>query len=223
MDAVFLYNEDLENKVAKIKRLLHLSMNGVVSESMSSLGYKLNYGVQLPRIKELAGELEADFPLAQRLWFSDCREMMILATLLCPIGSLTETEVLKWVERCHNMEMVEQLSINLLSKWNGANTLCVNLLADENEYAKALAYVLSSILSRRGVLSEETLGACRKAMTVDVYSSSHAVYSSVARLVRVWAEEGERAFVESFLQGVETASGYGAAWVKDNVSTVLMY
>ena len=51
---------DLHEQLKEIKTQLRLSMNGAVSQSMREKGlvYKLNFGVELPRIKAIAGEYE---------------------------------------------------------------------------------------------------------------------------------------------------------------------
>lgn len=222
MEAMFRYDETVENQINKVKKMLHLSMNGVVSEKMSSLDYSLNYGVLLPRIKELASELDKSFPLAQRLWFSNCREMMIMATIVCPLESMNEKEALKWVERCHNMELVEQLCLNLFRKVNFSASLVGELLAQDAPFFKATAYVLAAFLLRGGALSAETIRLCEEAINVDVYSNEYVVYSSVARYLRIVAEsEPER--VAAILAGLDESKGVGIAWVKENVRTVLMY
>ena len=46
---------DIKEQLKDIKTQLRLSMNGVVSQSMreKGLNYKLNFGVELPRIKSI--------------------------------------------------------------------------------------------------------------------------------------------------------------------------
>ena len=55
-------------------------MNGAVSQSMREKGlvYKLNFGVELPRIKAIAATHEKNHALAQALWKEDIRECKIL-------------------------------------------------------------------------------------------------------------------------------------------------
>ena len=72
---------DLHEQLKDIKTQLRLSMNGAVSQSMREKGlvYKLNFGVELPRIKGIAAAYEKDHALAQALWKEDIRECKILA------------------------------------------------------------------------------------------------------------------------------------------------
>ena len=61
---------DLHEQLKEIKTQLRLSMNGVASQSMreKGLNYKLNFGVELPRIKAIAAQFEQEHLLAQALW-----------------------------------------------------------------------------------------------------------------------------------------------------------
>ena len=103
------YNESIENKIIAIKRQLHLTMNGVVSDSMKEKGlrYKLNYGVSLPVLKQLAGTYEKDDVLAQHLWNLPIRETKILAILLYPAEKLTLPQIDKWFVECHSVELID--------------------------------------------------------------------------------------------------------------------
>lgn len=80
---------ELKEQLKEIKTQLRLSMNGVASQSMREKGlvYKLNFGVELPRIKQIAAMFEKDHALAQALWKENVRESKILAGLLQPLES----------------------------------------------------------------------------------------------------------------------------------------
>ena len=51
--------EEVEQKLRNIKQGFRLNMNGVVSKSMRDKGseYKINWGVTLPHLKEMALEI----------------------------------------------------------------------------------------------------------------------------------------------------------------------
>ena len=82
-------NETLHLQLKDIKTQLRLSMNGAASQSMREKGlvYKLNFGVELPRIKDIAARYGKDHRLAQALWKEDIRECKILAGMLQPVES----------------------------------------------------------------------------------------------------------------------------------------
>ena len=60
---------DIKEQLKDIKTQLRLSMNGAVSQSMREKGlvYKLNFGVEIPRIKMIAEGYEKNHDLAQAL------------------------------------------------------------------------------------------------------------------------------------------------------------
>ena len=49
-------SEELQQTIKEIKKQLRLSMNGVVStlQRRQGLDYKINFGVEIPRLKEIA-------------------------------------------------------------------------------------------------------------------------------------------------------------------------
>lgn len=51
----YIANPDLDLQITEIRRKIRLSMNGIISDQMSQNGifYKKNYGVDIPRIKEI--------------------------------------------------------------------------------------------------------------------------------------------------------------------------
>src|SRR3712207_8951673 len=86
---------DIKEQLKEIKTQLRLSMNGAVSQSMREKGltYKLNFGVELPRIKAIAAGYEKSHDLAQALWKEDIRECKILAGMLQPIDTLDRKSI----------------------------------------------------------------------------------------------------------------------------------
>ena len=68
-------NEKTHQKLMEIKRSFRLLMNGPVSQSMREKGmdYKLNWGVSLPHLQEVAREYGKDRDLAIALWKEDIR------------------------------------------------------------------------------------------------------------------------------------------------------
>lgn len=106
---------DVKEQLKDIKTQLRLSMNGVVSQSMREKGldYKLNFGVELPRIKSIAAAYEKNHDLAQALWKENIRECKILAGLLQPIDTFFPEIADIWVEDIRNIEIAELTCMNL--------------------------------------------------------------------------------------------------------------
>lgn len=89
------------------------------------LDYKVNFGLSVPQIKELARRYQPDKELADTLWKEETRELKILATLLYPADNLAEDAVDTWVRQTPNQEIREQLCINLLQNLSFAPRLAL--------------------------------------------------------------------------------------------------
>ena len=59
--------EDLHEIIKTIKKEFRLSMNGVVStlQRRQGLDYKINFGVEIPRLKDIAAKYQKNKELAQ--------------------------------------------------------------------------------------------------------------------------------------------------------------
>jgi 3-methyladenine DNA glycosylase AlkD len=142
----FLQNAELENTISQIKKKIRLSMNGVVSDKMKKSGivYKQNFGVDIPRLKEIALVFEKNSDLAQRLWALEIRETMILATLLQPLDNFTTEMADEWLKTINQNEMVEQCCMNLFSKLPEAVDLCLNWSQSERLWSRITAFTLGA-------------------------------------------------------------------------------
>ena len=99
---------DIKEQLKDIKTQLRLSMNGAVSQSMREKGllYKLNFGVELPRIKMIAEGYEKNHDLAQALWKENIRECKIMAAMLQPIDTFYPEIADIWVEDIQNLSLI---------------------------------------------------------------------------------------------------------------------
>ena len=68
--------EKIHETVKSIKQSFRLMMNGVASSSMREKGvvYKLNWGVPLTNLQEMATSYGKNYELAIELWKEDIRE-----------------------------------------------------------------------------------------------------------------------------------------------------
>lgn len=93
-------------------------MNGVISQSLREKGlkYRLIFGVELPRLKEIAAGYEPNHELAQALWKEDIRECKILAAYLQPVESFYPEIADIWVEQIHNSELADYVCMALFRR-----------------------------------------------------------------------------------------------------------
>ena len=91
---------DIKEQLKDIKTQLLLSMNCAMSRGIREKGLldKLNFGVELPRIKMIAEGYEKNHDLAQALWKENIRECKIMAAMLQPIDTFYPEIADIWVE-----------------------------------------------------------------------------------------------------------------------------
>ncbi|MDR0333443.1 MAG: DNA alkylation repair protein [Dysgonamonadaceae bacterium] len=108
----------MDEIIRQIRTDLRLSMNGVVSTSMREKGmnYRMNFGVTIPKLRQIAQKYRVDKTLAEALWQEDVRELKILATMLYPTVDFSKEAVKKWVYEIPNQEIREQVCRNLFQE-----------------------------------------------------------------------------------------------------------
>ena len=108
----------MHETVKEIKSKLRLFMNGVLSQSLREKGlkYRLIFGVELPRLKEIASGYEQNHELAQALWKEDIRECKILAGYRQPSNTFDPELADFWMESVHNTELADYLSMILFRR-----------------------------------------------------------------------------------------------------------
>ncbi len=181
-------NEKTHQKLMEIKRSFRLLMNGPVSQSMREKGmdYKLNWGVSLPHLQEVAREYGKDRDLAIALWKEDIRECKILATLIMPANEMPRELVDVWMEQLHSQEMAEMLSFHLLQHLDFAPALAYEWMASDKDLYQLTAYHLLSRLFLRGQEPNERginefLDQAAVALQSDNMGLRHAAANCVTR------------------------------------------
>jgi 3-methyladenine DNA glycosylase AlkD len=113
-----LDNPDTEKNFQQILKLIKLRKSGEVSDLMNQSGirYKINWGVSIIELREIAKQFEPDHLLALKLWNKQWRETMILATLIDDPKQVTEEQIDFWTKTFENTEIAEQASANLWVK-----------------------------------------------------------------------------------------------------------
>ena len=134
----------MEKLLNEIHRRFRLAMNGVVSSSMRAKGmpYKVNFGVSLPQLKQIAALYRPDAELAKRLWSENIRESRLLATFLQPREDFSEEEALRWMRQADTPELADFLCMNLLRYQPYASALALKTIVGEDGYVKRTGYAL---------------------------------------------------------------------------------
>lgn len=189
---------ELNEQLKEIRTQLRLGMNGVVSQSMREKGliYKVNFGVELPRIKSIAANFEKDHQLAQALWKEDIREFKILAGLLQPIESFYHEIADIWIENIHNIEIAEMTAMNLFQYLPYAPAKCFQWIADEREYVQVTGYLtIARLLMKKGDMTERASGEfLDQAITAILSGTYHVRNSAILAIRKFMAHSEQNAF-----------------------------
>lgn len=147
-------------------------MNGIASKAMRDAGmtadYRVNYGVELPRLQSLAADVlhdmlpeetnpeEAQAQLAQQLWKEAVRECRILALFLYPSQRMDIELADVWAESIHTLEIAQIAALNLFSKIPDASTLAFRWIAGEHEMKQLIGFYTVFHVVRDGKLSNRS-------------------------------------------------------------------
>lgn len=144
----------LDEQLRQIKRALRGVMNGPVSASMreKGLNYKVIFGVELPRLQQMASELPHTYELAAALWKENIRECRLLAGMLMPIESMDADLARVWVEQMQFVEEAECTVLHLFSREPWASVCAFEWIAAEGELFQLCGYLLLARLFMKGAV-----------------------------------------------------------------------
>ncbi len=164
-------------------------MDGVVSENMRNSGasYRINWGVSLMHIKDLAKDYEPDFHVALELWKDNVRESKIMALLLMPAEEFTPDIAGVWVDDIKSQEIAEMAATLLFSKVEYAPEMAYKLIAQSDVMHQILGYNILSRLFSEGKIPdarglEELMDQISLALKDDGISVRHAAYNCFLKL-----------------------------------------
>jgi len=146
-----IYNSFLvQSTINDIKSELRLYMNGPLAQSLRERGlkYHLIFGVELPRLKEIASKYEKDHALAQALWKEDIRECRILAGYLQPADTFLPEIADIWLEAMHDTEIIDYTCMNLFRHLPYAKDKAFQWMASETVLTQYAGFRLMAHLLR---------------------------------------------------------------------------
>jgi len=135
-----------------IKKELRAAMNGIVSAKMRAAGmpYKLVFGVELPRLSDIAREFSPDKELAVCLWNENIRECKILATLLLPHEEMTVEQAEIWTDELTTDEMAQILVMNQLAKRPWAMDVALRWILSDHQMRILCGFLIIARRMRMG-------------------------------------------------------------------------
>lgn len=145
-----------QQEILDIKKDLRASMNGILSARMREAGmpYKLVFGVELPRLQDIAADYTPSRQLAQALWNENIRETRILACLLMPAREFTPALASIWGEEIPTAEVAQILATHLMPKAPGACGLAFEWIASDREMLQLCGFLCVARLLQQGAQVE---------------------------------------------------------------------
>lgn len=148
----------MKDTIIHIKKELRANMNGIASEAMGrkSEDYRVNFGVEIPRLHNIAAEFQPSHELAQLLWKESVRECRILATILQPVDSFLPEIADIWVDDIRTLELAQVASLNLFSRLPYASDKMFQWIASEREITQQCGYLTLCHIMRKGEMNERS-------------------------------------------------------------------
>lgn len=170
-------------------------MNGPVSASMRSMGlsYKVNFGVEQPRLREFAEQLPHTYELASALWKEDIRECRILAGMVMPAERFDSQLAEVWVEQMRFPEEAECTVMNLFVHLKDASDKAFEWMASERELNQMCGFLLLARLLMKGArLSERDEQEYLDHTEAALKGSSAAVQTAARKCLMKFMDQGDR-------------------------------
>ena len=114
------------SRMQQVKRRFFAMRNGMLADQMRSRGlsYKVNFGLNIPQIKEIAADLLASgmtsseqLELACRLWENmNTRESRLLAPMIFPADIMPRETARQWLSEAQTTEIADHLCHSLLRR-----------------------------------------------------------------------------------------------------------
>lgn len=185
----------MKDTIIQIKKELRANMNGVASESMGrkSEDYRVNFGVEIPRLHNIAAEFEPSHELAQQLWKESVRECRILATILQPADSFLPEIADIWVDDIRTLELAQMASLNLFSRLPYASAKVFQWIASERELTQQCGYLTLCHLMRKGELSDRSADEFIDQAVAAYAEGSMMLQRTIMRAFAIFAENNPEA------------------------------
>lgn len=117
----------------EIKHLFFTYRNGMMADTLRRFGmpYRTIFGLEIPRIAEIARGLAPSAELADALWADrEVRESRLLAAYLFPVETMTEEKAVALAADARTQEEADMLAFRLFKRLPFAARLLDRLEAD---------------------------------------------------------------------------------------------
>ena len=218
---IFTPNSETDSRITRLIRSFRKQMNGETADQMEKRGihYRLNFGIGLVHLREKAKSLPPDMELAERLWYREIRETMILATLIAPKEQMTFEKGIEWAGLVNNCELVEQASLNIFSKTKAAGRLAENWLENEHTYLNALGFYTLGWMFRFQETDNELLKSGLKFANSANEDGPFCFYRGIAHFIRqmLRVKPETKELCEQLVAGYEKRKSPNFSWLASEI------
>ncbi|MBQ9362056.1 MAG: DNA alkylation repair protein [Bacteroidaceae bacterium] len=181
-----------EQVLSDIKKELRSNMNGVASAAMRQTeDYRVNFGVELPRLHSISSEFEPDHELAQTLWKEHVRECRILATILMPTDGFDEELCDIWAADIHTVEIAQIFALNLVRRLPYASQKAFEWIACDQQMLQVLGYFTMCHVLRMGEMNERSAEELLDQLSCDIHSQQPALQNAAIKTLQIFALQSE--------------------------------
>ena len=198
--------EETREIIRNIKKELRLFMNGVTSAQQRKLGmnYNIIFGVEIPRLKEIATKFPVDVALAKTLWKENIRESKLLAIFLLPEENYAEVAE-EWIGECRYRENADNLAHNILCRLPDATERALKWIDRSEELYSYCGFMTLAHMFRagHGLTAEQEEQFFTVASGILKSPTPHSNANTAMKALTFYCEDDERATRFNTLHGEE--------------------
>ncbi len=219
---------DYQEEFKKLRRKIRINENGSIAELMQNMGikYKLNYGVSVTKLKQLAKPYEGNNEFARFLWQKDIREARLISLMILDTSKLSPEETDTFVKDFVSGEEVEQACMHSFYKLGFALDKIADYSNETGEFAKMTAYVLLARLSQmQAEIKDSEFRKFFDKLILDSRTESVHVKKGISRALRMLARRNDKlkADVMEICKSLESSNNLSSQWIAEDVKTEIEY
>ena len=184
-------SKDITATVSDIKLELRANMNGVASAAMrQTADYRVNFGVELPRLQAIAAEYQPDHELANALWKENVRECRILATLLMPREGFDTDLCDAWAEDIKTTELAQIFALYLVRHMSYASQKAFEWVAGDRLTLRILGYATMCHVLRQTELNGRSAEELLDHLACDIQTGERTLQAAAAKTLQIYSQLG---------------------------------
>jgi len=178
--------------ITNIKKDLRASMNGVASAAMrQTADYRVNFGVELPRLQQIAADYPIDRELAQALWHEGVRECRILATMLMPKDVFDEELCDIWVSEIKTAEIGQIFALNLMRDMPYASQKAFEWISRDNTMLQMIGYFTMCHVLRKGPMNDQSKNELIDQIACDIHDITTPLGKAALKALQTFANQSD--------------------------------